>query len=270
MISRSASSRRVPTASRISGVAATSRTFAGRSADVDLHPGAGEREALHAVAQLADVAGPGVAGELGEGVRRQPLRGEAGLPRHVLEEALGEHRDRVLAVPQRRDGEGDDLEAVVEVGPEAPALDERLEVALLAASRWMSTAILRVPPTRRNSRRSSARRSLAWQPRPISLTSSRKSVPPSAVSMTPSFGRSALVKAPRSWPKSSLSSRGSASVAQFTATKGPSRRGPRAWMARAISSLPVPLSPEDEDGRLVPGEPLDGVEQLEHRPRVAR
>jgi hypothetical protein len=30
---------------------------------------------------------------------------------------------------------------------------------------------------------------------------------------------------------------------QFTAMKGPFERAPRAWMARATSSLPVPLSP---------------------------
>ena len=35
----------------------------------------------------------------------------------------------------------------------------------------------------------------------------------------------------------------SESVAQLMATKGPEARGPRVWRARAISSLPVPLSP---------------------------
>ncbi len=32
-------------------------------------------------------------------------------------------------------------------------------------------------------------------------------------------------------------------AAQLTATKGPSARAERAWMARAASSLPVPLGP---------------------------
>src|SRR5438105_10124122 len=32
-------------------------------------------------------------------------------------------------------------------------------------------------------------------------------------------------------------------AAQFTLTKGHERRGEAAWMARAISSLPVPVSP---------------------------
>jgi hypothetical protein len=53
----------------------------------------------------------------------------------------------------------------------------------------------------------------------------------------------APVKAPRSYPKSSLSSSESGSAAQFSETKCCSARGPFSWIARAISSLPVPLSP---------------------------
>jgi hypothetical protein len=68
-------------------------------------------------------------------------------------------------------------------------------------------------------------------------------VPPSAVSKSPTLSDRASVKAPRLWPKSSLSRRASGIAPQFTATKGPSRRGPRRWSARATSSLPVPLSP---------------------------
>ena len=43
-------------------------------------------------------------------------------------------------------------------------------------------------------------------PSDISPISSRKSVPPSAVSQRPIFWTTAPVKAPFSWPKSSLSS----------------------------------------------------------------
>jgi hypothetical protein len=38
-------------------------------------------------------------------------------------------------------------------------------------------------------------------------------------------------------------------AAQFTGMKGPSRRGERAWTARAISSLPVPVSPSTATAR---------------------
>jgi hypothetical protein len=50
-------------------------------------------------------------------------------------------------------------------------------------------------------------------------------------------------KAPRTWPKSSLSTRPAEIAEQFTLTRGRSRRGLRSWMARATSSLPVPVSP---------------------------
>ena len=45
------------------------------------------------------------------------------------------------------------------------------------------------------------------------------------------------------WPKSSESSSVSESAPQLTATKGRSFRGELTWIARATSSLPVPLSP---------------------------
>src|ERR1035437_7731918 len=77
----------------------------------------------------------------------------------------------------------------------------------------------------------------------MSPISSRKIVPVSAISNLPRFCWLAPVKEPFSWPKSSLSSRVSASAAQLTATKGLDARSPALWMARATSSLPVPLSP---------------------------
>ena len=40
-------------------------------------------------------------------------------------------------------------------------------------------------------------------------------------------------------------------AAQLSSMNGFSRRGERAWMARAMSSLPVPLSPEMNTRHLV-------------------
>jgi len=51
------------------------------------------------------------------------------------------------------------------------------------------------------------------------------------------------VKAPFSWPNSSDSTSVSGIAATLTATKAWPRRSLRAWIARATSSLPVPLSP---------------------------
>ena len=69
-------------------------------------------------------------------------------------------------------------------------------------------------------------------------------MPPSAASNRPARSRSAPVKAPFTQPNSSLSSSVSGKAAQLMATKGCAARGLPRWMARAISSLPVPVSPE--------------------------
>ena len=76
----------------------------------------------------------------------------------------------------------------------------------------------------------------------ISLISSRNSEPEPASSSKPVFSRSAPVKAPLTWPKSSLSSRLAVRAAQFTATNcsfGCLMR----CIALAASSFPVPVSP---------------------------
>jgi hypothetical protein len=53
----------------------------------------------------------------------------------------------------------------------------------------------------------------------------------------------ASVNAPRSCPNSSASIKLSGSAAHDSATNGPSRRVELRWIARAMTSLPVPLSP---------------------------
>ena len=68
-------------------------------------------------------------------------------------------------------------------------------------------------------------------------------MPPVASSNRPRFIPVAPVNEPRSCPNSSLSRIDSGSAAQLTATKGRLVRGDLAWMLRATSSLPVPLSP---------------------------
>ena len=90
-----------------------------------------------------------------------------------------------------------------------------------------STLIERLPPTRSNSRSCSTRSSLAWNDGEMSPISSRNSVPLWACSKRPLRSPSAPVKAPRSWPKSSLSSSDSVSAAQLTLMKGASLRGDR-------------------------------------------
>ena len=68
-------------------------------------------------------------------------------------------------------------------------------------------------------------------------------MPPCASSKRPLRRRTAPVNAPFSCPNSSLSTRPAEIAAQFTLTSSRSRRGLASWIARATSSLPVPVSP---------------------------
>ena len=68
-------------------------------------------------------------------------------------------------------------------------------------------------------------------------------MPPSAAVKRPILFATAPVNAPFTWPKSSDSIRPSGIAPQLTETNGLSRRWLLKWIARATSSLPVPLSP---------------------------
>jgi hypothetical protein len=114
---------------------------------------------------------------------------------------------------------------------------------LLAAITRVSTLIVSVSPTRSNSRSCSTRSSFTWSLGVVELISSRKIVPVWAASNRPARFATAPVNAPRTCPKSSLSSRLSESAPQLTRTKGPVPRLDSSWIALAISSLPVPVSP---------------------------
>ena len=69
------------------------------------------------------------------------------------------------------------------------------------------------------------------------------SVPFSACSNLPGLSRYAPVKAPRWWPNSSDSSNSSGRAAQLTFRNWFMARDDAAWIARATTSLPTPLSP---------------------------
>ena len=106
-----------------------------------------------------------------------------------------------------------------------------------------SDATDRFSPSRSNRRSCSTRSSFTCVGRGMSPISSRKIVPPLASSKRPLRSSTAPVKAPRLWPNSSDSRSVSGRAAQLTATNGRSARGPPWWIARAIISFPVPLSP---------------------------
>ena len=73
-------------------------------------------------------------------------------------------------------------------------------------------------------------------------------MPPRASSNRPFLSTTAPVKAPRTWPNSSDSRSPSGSAPQLTGTNARAERGPWRWMARATSSLPVPVSPVTSTG----------------------
>ena len=68
-------------------------------------------------------------------------------------------------------------------------------------------------------------------------------MPPSASTNLPFLPVMAPVNAPFTCPNSSDSSSVSGMAAQLTLMSGMSRCALRSWMARAASSLPVPVSP---------------------------
>ncbi len=100
-----------------------------------------------------------------------------------------------------------------------------------------------VPPTRRIAWLSSARSKRGCKSSGSSPISSRNNVPPRARSKAPSCSACAPVKAPRSWPNSSLSTRFAGTEPQSNTTKGADARALASWTACAVTSLPVPVSP---------------------------
>ena len=105
------------------------------------------------------------------------------------------------------------------------------------------TLIVLLLPTGSNSCSCKTRNNLTWVSRGSSLISSRNKVPPSASSKRPVRRSSAPVNAPFICPKSSLSTSPVGIAPQFTFTSGRCLRLLWLWMARAINSLPDPVSP---------------------------
>src|SRR5205807_2379552 len=118
------------------------------------------------------------------------------------------------------------------------ALDQVRELADVPGPRVPTERVQRLARDDLDPAVHGTRGSFGWSSSGISPTSSRNSVPPSATWKRPIFWAMAPVKAPRSCPKSSLSSRPEGMAAQLSFTNVRSRRWLRSWMARASSSLP--------------------------------
>ena len=116
---------------------------------------------------------------------------------------------------------------------------------LVAAMTRTSTGIGAPPPTRSNCPLlQHAQAAPAASPAGRSPISSRKIVPSWASSKRPRRCWRAPVKAPLLVPEQLRGDRATAGIAaQLTLTNARSARRERLWMARAMSSLPVPVSP---------------------------
>ena len=167
----------------------------------------------------------------------------------------------------------DHREPVVEVLAEAcPSLTSAREVAVgRRDDAHVDARVLALPPTRRTSRVSSDAQQLRLQRRAAARrsrrgTACRRRPPRRARARSPT----APVNAPRTWPKSSLSRRFSASAPQSTTTNGPSRARRRVVRSpRATSSLPVPVSPWMSTVASVGATPLEHGEQPRASPALA-
>ena len=150
-----------------------------------VRPGQDDRP-LDRVLQLPDVARP-VAGRRAGATRpRRDAAPSAKPARGRLDEVLGQQRDVLAALAQRRDLDREHVEPVEQVrrgsGPPRPPPRGRGSWRRRSARRPCAAAS---PPTRSNSFSWSTRRSLACIASGISPISSRNSVPPCAASKRP-------------------------------------------------------------------------------------
>ena len=121
----------------------------------------------------------------------------------------------------------------------------------------------------RTGRRDSTRSSRVCRSNGMSPISSRNSVPPSACSKRPRRVVCAPVKAPRSWPNSSLSSRSFGIAAVLMATNGPLRA--RAVLVQRVRDqfLAGAALAGDQHRDVALAQPADGAEHVLHRRRLA-
>ena len=216
--------------------------------------------ALEVVAQLADVARPVVVAERREELLRPDARPASGrrsgpgcarCARRAAADRAGDRAAAAASPRRRRAGSRG------RSGTCAPPTCSR-RLRFVAAMRRTLTGTWLFVPTRRTSRRSSTRSSLGCRSMLSSPISSRKTVPPAAASNTPRRDDTAPVKAPRSWPKSSLSSSCGGIAPQSTTRNGLSRRRAAAvdrlgrdLLARARLAL-------EQDRRLAAARPCRG------------
>ena len=208
-------------------------------------PAAAEHERLlDDVLQLADVARVVVLHQAGQHLVRNAGDVLALEAVELGDQVVDQQGDVLAALGQAGQGPGGPR-GCGSRGPRgtSPVRTSLARFLLVAAITRTSTGTGLTPPSGSTTRSWSTRSSRTCMAGEMSPISSRKIVPPSASANRPGLSRLASVNAPALWPNSSLSSSVSGRAAQLTATKGFFLRGERLWIARANSSLPVPLGP---------------------------
>lgn len=87
-----------------------------------------DHQALHHIAELADVSGPGLLLKHRKGLGRECLDRHPGLSADLIDKIFSEKRDVGLSFVQRRDLDHDHAEAMVKVFPEVAFGDLVLKV----------------------------------------------------------------------------------------------------------------------------------------------
>ena len=225
------------------------RALAQRGATVQRPTLPDQHRAVHHRRHLADVARPAIRGEHADVVvgHRHRLEGRTDPPR--VRRSTRRRRgcrsgDRAAAGSRSERPTGDSRGLRETPAPRPCAGRSRC----VAATMRTFTCTGRSPPTRTTSPSCTTRSSRTWAAGGSSPTSSRNSVPPSACSNQPFRRLTAPVNAPCSWPNSSESISSGEIAPQFTRRNGPLRNAEWSWMARAMISLPVPVSPNSSTG----------------------
>ena len=178
-----------------------------------------------------------------------------------------------MSLLRSRSGGQADLERVE---PEEQVLAEQLVARSSRAGRGWSRrgrghrrGTARSRPTRRISPDSRKRSSLTCTLLSSSPTSSRKSVPPLATSNSPLRFAIGAGEGPLAMAEQLALDEVLGQGAAVDRDEGPSARRLLSWRLRAISSLPVPVSPEDHHGRVGRGDRVDQPADLLHDRRLA-
>ena len=221
--------------------------------------------ALDEVLELAHVARPVVAREALHDVQREPGDRAALARVHLAAEVLGQRRDVLAPLPQGRDLDRNDVEAVVEVLAEVA----RRRPSPRGRGGWPRRRARRRESARRRrpaSPRAPAARAAAWPARCAASRRSRRGTasrraPPT---MRPVRALSAPVKAPRTWPNSSASASASGMAAMLTATNGPSGGALAPWMQPRDDLLAGAGLAADEHAGVGVGDLVDAIQHQPH------